>query len=51
MYLGAMSVFKIICLFQPPKTWNLARLLDEFVGLGGKLLSGNMHKIIFGEIL
>ncbi|CAN6374574.1 unnamed protein product [Urochloa humidicola] len=24
---------------KPPKTWNLAKLLDEFVGLGGKLLS------------
>lgn len=23
---------------KPPKTWNLARLLDEFVGLQGKLL-------------
>jgi hypothetical protein len=31
--------------FQPPKTWNLAKLLDEFVSLGGKLLSGNMPKI------
>ncbi|CAO2141162.1 unnamed protein product [Urochloa humidicola] len=24
---------------KPPKTWNLAKLLDEFAGLGGKLLS------------
>ncbi|CAL4981947.1 unnamed protein product [Urochloa decumbens] len=24
---------------KPPRTWNLAKLLDEFVGLGGKLLS------------
>ncbi|CAO2140701.1 unnamed protein product [Urochloa humidicola] len=24
---------------KPPKTWNLAKLLDEFVSLGGKLLS------------
>jgi preprotein translocase subunit SecA len=34
---------------KPPKTWNLAKLLDEFVGLGGKLLGGNMHKFIFSE--
>jgi hypothetical protein len=46
---GAMTVIKIICFFQPPKTWNLAKLLDEFVGLGGKLLGGNMHKFIFSE--
>lgn len=32
--------------FQPPKTWNLAKLLDDFVSLGGNLLSGNLHKII-----
>ncbi|CAN6362549.1 unnamed protein product [Urochloa humidicola] len=24
---------------KPPRTWNLAKLLDEFVSLGGKLLS------------
>lgn len=42
---SAMSVVKIISLFQPPKAWNLVKLLDEFVALGGKLLSGNIYKL------
>jgi len=30
---------------KPPKTWNLAKLLDEFVGLGGKLLGESFKGI------
>ncbi|KAK3118055.1 hypothetical protein QOZ80_9BG0693570 [Eleusine coracana subsp. coracana] len=30
---------------KPPKTWNLAKLLDEFVSLGGKLLSESFKDI------
>jgi len=30
---------------KPPKTWNLAKLLDEFVGLGGKLLGESFKDI------
>ncbi|OEL24494.1 Protein translocase subunit SECA2, chloroplastic [Dichanthelium oligosanthes] len=30
---------------KPPKTWNLAKLLDEFVDLGGKLFSESFKDI------
>ncbi|GJN07355.1 hypothetical protein PR202_ga25179 [Eleusine coracana subsp. coracana] len=30
---------------KPPKTWNLAKLLDEFISLGGKLLSESFKDI------
>jgi hypothetical protein len=41
-----MSVVLIAISFQPPKTWNLTKLLDEFVSLGGNLLTGNKPKCI-----
>jgi hypothetical protein len=33
----------IIYFFQLLKTWNLVKFLDEFIGLGRKLLSGNIQ--------
>jgi preprotein translocase subunit SecA len=48
---SAMSVVKIIYFFQPPKAWNLVKLLDEFVGLGGKLLSGNIYKLFLVHVI
>nr|CAB3491172.1 unnamed protein product [Digitaria exilis] len=38
-------VLQNIDLQKPPKTWNLAKLLDEFVSLGGKLLSESFEDI------
>jgi hypothetical protein len=50
IYFSAMSVVKIVYFFQPPKAWNLVKLLDEFVSLGGKL-SGNMHKLFLAHVI
>ena len=41
-----MSAVLITFHFQPPKTWDLAKLLDEFASLGGNLLTGNKPKYI-----